>query len=231
MMLIAGVLFSQSNNLFWTLTVKVKMDKRQEYEKKLVPFLKTNYPNLKIRTWEVITGENTGAFVFVMGPTSYKEMDVPLVSPKGEGQLKIDAQALDAMSESSVAAHAVRVEAASMMKPDRKMKYIQVVSYEIKLFTWGNYRQILVKSKEARTKGGSVLDYDVFRPSNSGPGNTFSIVTHYNKLEELTMTEAFDEMYDKANGNAFYNDLTEWNSNILSQRYELRVLRSDLSQL
>jgi hypothetical protein len=231
MMLITVVMFAQSNNLYWTMTVKVKMDKRLEYEKKFVTFLKTHYPNLKLRTWEVMTGENTGAFVFVMGPTSYKELDVPLVSPKGEGQLKLDAQALDALTESSVVSHGTRVEAASMMKADRKLKYIQVNSYEIKIATWGNYRQILVKSKEARKAGGSKIDYDIFRPTNSGPGNAFSLVMYCNTLEELTLSESFEEMYNKSNANSYITDLAEWNSNLLSQRTELRVLRADLSQL
>lgn len=233
-MLTATTLFSQSttNNLYWTLTVKVKMDKRQEYEKKLVPFLKTHYPNAKVRCWEVLTGENTGAYVFVMGPTSYKEMDVPMVSPKGEGQIKIDALALDALTESKTTAFARRIDAVSVMKPDRKLKYIQVATSEVKIGTWSDYRGIMVKSLDARKKGGSKVDYDVFRPSNSGTGNAFSVVTHVEKLEDLDLTEEFTKMYDALHGdNAAFKDTQWWNDNMTAIRFELRVLRSDLSQL
>ena len=38
------VTFSQSNNLLWTMTVDVKMDKKLEWEKKMVLFVKTLSP-------------------------------------------------------------------------------------------------------------------------------------------------------------------------------------------
>lgn len=47
MSLFVAVSYSQSNNLLWTMTVDVKMDKKLEWEKKMVTFVKTHMPQAK----------------------------------------------------------------------------------------------------------------------------------------------------------------------------------------
>jgi hypothetical protein len=219
MTLITAVTFAQSKNLFWTMTVNVKMDKKLEYEKKLLAFVKTHYPQLKYRMYEVISGENTGSYVVVMGPTSYKELEVPYVSPKGEALMKADGQGLDALCNSTMVSYGTRVENISNLKTDRKLKYIVVTTTEITVGTWGKVSDFLVKIKEARTKSGlSGVDIDYFRPS---------------KLEELdSPAENLAEAYDKLYGNnSWYIDYTEYFTYVKQSKTEIRVLRTDLSSL
>ncbi len=230
-MLMASVVFSQ-DNLYWTMTVNVKLDKKLEWEKKLTAYTKTHMPQLKYRTYEIISGENTGAYVIVVGPTSYKEMDIPLISPKGEAQMKIDGQGLDALSNSFQVSYLRRQNEISSAKPDRKLKYLLVTYNEITIGSWGEIYGQIKKEKEAADKGGSKMDIDFFRPSASGPGNAFAMVRYVEKLEELDLQENFEEMYDKVFGNnAFYSMNLRYYSLLKSTRSELRVLRSDLSAL
>lgn len=234
MTLITAVTYAQSNNLFWTMTINVKMDKKLEYEKKVLAYVKAHYPQLKYRMYEVISGENTGSYVVVMGPTSYKEMDVPYVSPKGEALMKADGQGLDALCNSTMVSYGTRVENISNMKADRKLKYLVVTTTEINVGTWGKVSDFLIKIKEARAKGGLTgVDIDYFRPSNSGIGNAYTTVRYVEKLEELdSQAENLPEAYDKLHGNnSWYIDYTEYFTLVKQNKTEIRVLRTDLSSL
>lgn len=237
MMLIAAVAFSQSTtpapNLYWTMTVKVKMDKKLEWEKKVMLYVKTHMPQLKFRTWEVLSGENTGAYVVVMGPMTYKDMDVQTVSPKGEALMKADGQALDALCESTLVMYMRRQDASiSNLKADRKLKYLVATTNEIAPGSWDIINDFAKKIKEAREKGGSKLDVDYFRPNNSGNLNSFATVRYFEKMEELDLQENLPEMFDKAHGtNAWYINAGKRNEVVKSSKTELRVLRTDLSAL
>ncbi len=226
------VTFSQSNNLLWTMSVNVKMDKKLEWEKKMVVFVKTHYPKLKYRVWEVISGKNTGTYVIIMGPTSYKEMSVPAVSPKGEAMMKADGQALDALCSSSQVYYYTIVDGLSTTKPDRILNY-QVVSYsEIEIGTWDDVKGFLTRQKEAGEKGGSTRDFATLRPSNSGIPNAFMSVRFVEKMEELDASENMPEMYDKEFGNSsWYKDWANYLSKLKETRTEIRFLRTDLSNL
>lgn len=235
MTLFAAVSFSQTNNLLWTMTVDVKMDKKLEWEKKMVTFVKTHYPQLKYRVWEVISGENTGAFVIVMGPTSYKEMDVPTVSPKGEALMRTDGQGLDALCNWTKVNYYSIEQNLSTTNAERKLKYQIATFYEIKMGSWGEVSDFLGRQKEAREKGGSKADYSALRPSNSGAGNAYVSIRFVEKMEELDGSNNFGgitDMYDKTFGNnSWYKDWTNNMNLIKSSRTEIRVLRADLSSL
>lgn len=232
MTLVTAVTFSQSNNLYWSMTVNVKMDKKLEWEKKVVTFVKTHYPQLKYRIYEVISGENTGSYVVVMGPTSYKEMEAPYVSPKGEALMKTDGQALDALCNSTIVTYNRRVDNLSTMKADRKLKYLVVSYSEINNGTWGDVSDYILRVKDARIKGELNMDVDYFRPSNSGIGNAYASVRYVEKLEELDANIDFGEVYDKVHGNnAWYKDWNNYLGNVKQTKTEIRVLRADLSSL
>lgn len=232
MTLITAVTFSQSNNLYWSMSVNVKMDKKLEWEKKVVTFVKTHYPQLKYRIYEVISGENTGSYVVVMGPTSYKEMEAPYVSPKGEALMKTDGQALDALCNSTIVTYNRRVDNLSSMKADRKLKYLVVSYSEIINGTWGDVSDYILRVKDARIKGGLNMDVDYFRPSNSGIGNAYASIRYVEKLEELDANVDFGEIYDKVHGNnAWYKDWNNYLSKVKQTKTEIRVLRTDLSSL
>ncbi len=236
-MLIATVTFSQSTtpapNLYWTMTVKVKMDKKLEWEKKVMVYVKTHMPQTKYRMWEVISGENTGAYVVVMGPMSYKDMDVSQVSPKGEALQKADGQALDALCESSQVMYMRRQDASiSTLKADRKLKYLLATTNEINPGSWDVINELAKKIKEAREKGGSKMDIDYFRPNNSGNTNAYATVRYAEKMEEFDLQENLPEMFDKVHGpNAWYIGSGKRLEVLKSSRAELRVLRTDLSSL
>lgn len=232
MSLFVAVSYSQSNNLLWTMTVDVKMDKKLEWEKKMVTFVKTHMPQTKFRVWEVISGESTGAFVIVMGPTSYKEMDVPNISPKGEALMRTDGQALDALCNSSVVNYYNIVDGLGTTNADRKLKYQVATFNEIKIGTWGEVSDFLGRQKTVREKGGSKRDISYLRPSNSGSGNAYLTVRFAEKMEELDGSEDLVEAYDKMFGNnSWYKDWTHYLNNAKSNRTEIRVLRTDLSSL
>ena len=238
LMLAAGIMISivsiaqNTNNLYWSMTVNVKMDKRLEWEKKIVLFVKAHYPQLKYRIWEIQSGENTGSYSVVMGPMSFKDMDVPMVSPKGEAVMKTDGQALDALCNSTQVGYARKQEDVSRMKADRKLKYTVFTFNEINVGTWDDVHGILMKRKESRAKGGSMLDIDYFRPTVSGNNNAFTSVRYFEKLEELDVQENLGEMYDKMYGNnASYIDGVKYSAVIKATRSELRMLRADLSSL
>ncbi len=229
---LAVVTFSQGNSLLWTMTVDVKMDKKLEWEKKMVTFVKTHYPQLKYRAWEVISGDNTGSYILIIGPTSYKEMGTPNVSPKGEALMRTDAQALDALCNSSKVNYYNIEGDISVTKTDRKLNY-QVIGFtELIPGTWGDTRNFLARQKEAGEKGGSTVDQSYLRPSNSGAPNTFMSVRFVEKMEELDVNQNTAEIYDKAFGNnSWYKDWNSYLSNIRNTRSEIRVLRTDLSSL
>jgi len=232
MTFMAVVTFSQSNSLLWTMTVDVKMDKKLEWEKKMATFVKTHYPQLKYRAWEVISGVKTGTYVLIIGPTSYKEMDVPTVSPKGEALMRTDSQALDALCNSSEVNYYTIVDDLGTSKPDRKLKY-QVISYtELIPGTWGDARTFFLHQKQVREKNGSTLDLSYLRPSNSGAANSFMSVRFVEKMEELDASENTEALYDKMFGdNSWYKDWNGYLSTIRQTKSEIRVLRTDLSSL
>jgi hypothetical protein len=227
---LAVVTFSQGNTLLWTMTVDVKMDKKLEWEKKMVTFVKAHYPQLKYRAWEVISGDNTGSYVLIVGPTSYKEIGAPQVSPKGEALMRTDAQALDALCNSSEVNYYHIENDISTTKADRKLNY-QVIGFtEFTPGTWGDTHNFLARQKEAREKGGSTVDQSYLRPSYSGAPNAVVSVRFVEKMEELDADQNTAEMYDKAFGNnSWYKDWNGYVSNVRNSRSEIRVLRTDLS--
>lgn len=224
--------FSQedNNNVFWTNIIQIKLDKRADFEKKLPAFLKTHYPGFSFRIYEIITGPNTGSYAVVTGPLSYKDLDQPMTSPKGEAARMADEQALDAISVKAEVSHLRRVNDLSMAKTDRKLKFLQVTYREFQNGSWGDTRDILKKLKDARIAGGSKVDVDIYRPVASGPLNMYASVRYFEKWEELDYEEKLTDLYDKVNGTGSWyrevNKLNEWTKN---SRSELRVLRPDLS--
>jgi hypothetical protein len=232
--LLAGTGIAQDNDLIWTKTINVKMDKRLEWEKKLVAFVKTHMPDAKYRVWEVISGERTGSYIIIVGPTNYKAWDQPNTSPKGEAMMRADGQALDALCNWTRDAYFKRVDGLESSNSDRKLKY-QVASYSvIEMGTWGEVRDILTRMKESREKAGSKYDGAVLRPSNSGPGNAFLSIRWVENLEELDGGGVFgvSAKYDEIFGNnSFYKDINHYFEMIKSNTSELRVLRRDLSNL
>ncbi len=220
----------QNNNLFWTMRVKVKMDKKLEWEKKAPVLMKTHYPQFNFRVYEVMTGPNTGDYFLSIGPMSYKDLDAPPVFPKGEVAAKTDGQALDAISESLEVTHYKRVEEISSMKADRKIKYAQLNFVEITVGSWMDVQAFLTKIKEAREKNGLKTDVDYFRPVNSGAVNRFVTGWYLEKMEELDGDSNLGEMYDKVHGNnAWYRDWQNYLSKVKSSHFELWGFRPDLS--
>ena len=225
----------QADNLIWVMRIEVKMDKKLEWEKKMTTFVKTHYPNLKYRVWEVLTGNSTGKYVIIMGPTSYKALGTPSVSPKGEAAMRADGQALDALCNSTTVNHLRIVEGLTNNKPDRKLKY-QVATYtEIEMGTWGDVADFQERLMAARKKAGSTADYGILRPTNSGAGNAYVTIRWVENLEELDgggnfggISDAYDEIYGN---NAWYKDWNNYMGNVKSNQSELRVLRTDLSSL
>jgi hypothetical protein len=221
-----------TNNLFWSARVKIKLDKRLEYEKKLPAFLKAHYPNLKFRVYEVISGENTGSYFIASGPYTFKDFDTPPVFPKGEALMKTDGQAMDALSESFEVNYARRVDEISNLKPDRKLKFIEATTYEIIPGTWGDMMPIMGKANEARKKGNSKIDVDYFRPASSGIQHSFTAVRYFEKWEELDLQENLVKMYDDAHGyGMFSEDSPASYKMVRNSKVELRVLRGDLSSM
>jgi hypothetical protein len=86
------------------------------------------------------------------------------------------------------------------------------------------------KVVEARKKGGSKVDVDIFRPSMSGTPNTYLSAQYAETMAEFDLEEDFEAMYNTVHGkNAWYIDYTNYLSNVVSVTRELRVLREDLS--
>jgi hypothetical protein len=234
-LLVSETAFAQDNNLIWTMTANVKMDKRLEWEKKMVAFVKTHMPNAKFRVWEVISGERTGSYVIIVGPTNFKEWDQPNVSPKGEALMKADGQALDALCNWTRNSYWRGVSGLETSNPNRKLKY-QVATYSvIEMGTWGDVSPILGRIKESREKAGVKYDGAVLRPTMSGPGNAFLSIRWVENLEELDngggpfgVSEKYDELFGN---NSFYKDINSYMSMIKSNTSELRMLRRDLSSM
>ena len=219
-----------NNNLYWSNRIKVKMDKKLEFEKKLPALLKTHYPQFKFRTYEVLTGKNTGTYVVVAGPISYKDLDAPPVFPKGEALAKTDDQALAALCESYEVNYFLRQDDISTNNPNRKIKYLEVTSFELAPGQWQRMHDVIVEAREAISLAGSKSDYAFFRPSSSGPSNAFNRVRYVEKLEELGIQEDWAGPYDKVHGaNAFSRKVEDYYSLIKSYTDELRVLREDMS--
>lgn len=220
---------AQTNNLFWTMRVKVKMDKKLEWEKKAPLLMKNHYPQYTFRVYEVSTGPNTGSYVLSIGPMSYKDFDAPPVFPKGAAAAKADRQALDAICESVEVTHYQRDEEISNVRVDRQNKYAQLTFVEIEIGSWEAVRGILTKVQAVRKINALKEDIGYFRPANSGPGNMFAVVRYLEKWEELEMDNKFPEMYNKAHGeNAFTKDRKDYFEMVKSMTSELWVLRPDL---
>ena len=223
---------AQSNNLFRTMQVKVKMDKKAEWEKKMPVFIKTHYPQVVYRVYEVTTGENTGSYFLSVGPMSYKDLDVPPIFPKGQAAEKIDGHALQALTESIEVDYYTNLELLSTKKPDRKIKYVQVNFVDIVVGSWTDVQTFLARIKEVRDKNKMQLDLNYFRPSNSGSVNSFVMLTYFERMEELDVNLKFDEMYDKEFGaGAWTRDRQNYYGHVVESRIELWSLRTDLSML
>lgn len=218
------------DNLFWTMRVKVKMDKRLEWEKKAPLFMKTHYPQFVFRVYEVTTGPNTGSYVLSIGPISYKLLDSPPVYPKGEAAVRSDEQVLDAMTESTEVIHYRRVDEISQTKPDRKNKYASLNFIDINLGSWPEIQAFHAKIKQVREQNGIAGDFGFFRPVHSGAYNRFVFVRYLERLEELDMNTNIEELYDKVHGKyAFHTDREKYLSLLKSTSGELWVLRNELS--
>lgn len=236
LIVLTSSIFAQpSDNLIVVNRVEVKMDKKLEWEKAMTAFVKNHYPNMKFRVWEVITGNSTGKYVIIMGPTSYKAIDMPNASPKGEAAMRADLQALRALCNAQSVNHWRVVNGLTDDNPDRKLKY-QIASYsEIEMGTWGAVSDFQKKLREARKKAGSMDDIGILRPSHSGAGNAYLYIRWIENLEELDESNGFGEVaeaYDDMFGNnSWYKDWNEYMDNVKSNHRELRILRSDLSSL
>jgi hypothetical protein len=206
------------------------MDKIGELEKRLPVFLKTHYPQLSFRVYEVITGENSGSFLVITGPFAMKDLDVPMVSPKGEALQKSDGLALSALCESSVV-NMTRLQAdLSIPNPNRQINYILATEREFETGTWEEYSDILKKLKTAREKAGSKMDIAYHRPTVSGMTNSFYHIRFLNSWAELDQTEDLAEIYDNAHGRAAWaKDVARLNAMTKVTKQEMRVLRKDLS--
>lgn len=227
---IASIAVAQKNNVFWSMRINVKMDKKLEWEKKVVAFMKTNYPQFKFRVYNISTGPNSGEYFIALGPLSYADFDKPPVFPKGEAVMRTEEQALDAICNFTQVNHARRVDELSALKADRKLKYTSVAQVEIKIGTWSNVEGFLKKIREARAKGGSKVDTDIFRPSMSGAVNFYTSVQYAGSMAEFEAEEDFEAMYNAVHGkNAWYIDSNAYLENVVSVTRELRVLREDLS--
>jgi hypothetical protein len=221
---------AQPNTLYWTMRVKVKLDKVTEWEKKAPLFMKTHYPQFKFRVYESLTGGMTGSYFIVIGPLSYKDLDAPPVFPKGLALLKTDRQALDGLCESIQVMHYAKAEDLSNNNAERKLAYQIVNVVELQVGQWQDVKPFLAKVKTAREQTDLKVDYDYFRPQNSGAANFYVSVRYLEKLEDLDKAENLDVAYDKVNGKgSWYNEYAEYLGNIKSVVSELRVLRDDLS--
>lgn len=228
----ATMLCAQPNeNVYWTARVKVKMDKKLEWEKKISVHLKTHYPQLKFRVYETLTGNNSGTYVVTTGPASFKSWDEsPLVSPKGEAVRSADAQALDALCESVQVTYNRRQDDISNIDPNRKIKYLLSTSYQIDVGSWDGHKPYLAKVYDARKKGGSKFDITFFRPIGSGTNNAYLAVRFFEKWEDLDMDEKLRGLYEAAHGpESWTKDFPEYLKVIKSIESEIRVLRTDLS--
>jgi hypothetical protein len=232
--LFAAASYAQDNNLIWAMTVNVKMDKKLEWEKKVVAYAKTHLPNAKFRVWEVISGDRTGSYVVIAGPTNYKSWSEPNVSPKGEAMMKADGQALDALCNWTSNMYWTDVDGLGSSNSDRKLNYQVATYYEIKMGSWGEVREILMRMKASRDKAGAKYDYAIMRPSNSGAGNAFISIRWAEKMEELESGPGFgvSDKYDEIYGNnSFYKDINSYFGMLKSSHSEIRVLRRDLSSM
>lgn len=228
--LLVAAAVAQNNNLYWTMRIKVKMDKRLEWEKKVPVYLKTHYPQFGFRALEVMTGPNSGSYIFSMGPMSYKDFDVPPVFPKGEEALKKDGQSLDALSESFEVTHYRRVDALSRMRTDRNYKYARITFLEIADGSWSDVEAHLAKILAVREKNDIKMDINYFRPVHSGAINRFVMVRYIERMEELDETADFETLYDKMYGkNAWFKDFRRYLDMLTSNSTELCVYRPDLS--
>lgn len=221
---------AQENNLFWTMRVKVKLDKKAEWEKKAPAFMKTHYPQYNFRVYEIMAGDNTGSYFIAIGPLTYKDLDAPPVFPKGEALLKSDRAALDALCESLEVQHYRRDEEISDMKKDRKLKYLLVTMIEMDLGKWSDAKSFVTRLRKARAESGAKVDYDYYRPLNTGTVNRYVSVRYFQTMQELDMETGVEEAYDKLFGNnAWFKDFGTYVSLLRSVNRELRVLREDLS--
>jgi hypothetical protein len=227
---LATLAFGQKNNLFWTMRVTVKMDKKLDWEKKAPVFMKTHYPQYKFRVWEIMTGDNSGSYVIAIGPITYADFDKPPVFPKGEALVKTEGQMLDALSESTMVTHHRRDDGISSMSADRKLKFTAMTYVECKIGKWQEIRDFFMKIKEAREKAGRKDEIDFFRPLDSGTVNAFAYVSYHDTLAQLDEEYDFEEMYNKTHGaNSWYIAYNAYLNNLLTIKRELRAYRGDLS--
>lgn len=230
LMLSVFVLGQGETNVFWSMRMKPKMDKIGELEKKLPVFLKTHYPQLSFRVYEVITGEHTGSFLVITGPFAMKDMDVPMVSPKGEALQKADGLALSALCESSEV-NMTRLQAdLSIPNPNRQINMILATTRELEGGSWEEYEGILKKLKTAREKGGTKQDLAYHRPVVSGSTTVIHSIRFVNSWADLENSDNLAEMYDNAHGRAAWSkDVARLTAMTKSTKQEMRVLRKDLS--
>jgi hypothetical protein len=221
---------TSNSNVFWSMRIKVKLDKIGEFEKRLPVFIKTHYPTMSFRVYETITGPHTGSYVIISGPYAFKDFDISLTSPKGEAVQKADMLALTSLYESYEVQHSRQVTDISIPNPNRDLKYLVVTERKIENGKWPETLVFLKKLREAREKAGAKSDYSYFRPVAGGNQNTFITVRYITKWEEIDMTENLAEMYDNAFGRAAWaKDLEMINQFTTEVKQEMRVLRKDLS--
>lgn len=230
LMLSLFVIGQGESNVFWSMRMKPKMDKIGELEKRLPVFLKTHYPQMSFRVYEVLTGENTGSFMVITGPFAMKDMDMPMVSPKGEALQKADGLALSALCESSEVSMTRLQEDISIPNPKRQINLILATTRELEGGSWDEYEGILMKLKAAREKGGTKQDLAYHRPTVSGSTNVIHSVRFVSSWAELEVSDNLAEMYDNAHGRAAWaKDVARLTAMTKSTKQEMRVLRKDLS--
>jgi hypothetical protein len=230
MMLSVFVSGQGESNVYWSMRMNPKMDKIGELEKKLPVFLKTHYPQMSFRVYEAITGENSGSFLVITGPFAMKDMDVPMVSPKGEALQKADGLALSALCESSEVNMTRLQTDLGIPNPNRQINMILATTRVFESGTWDEYEGLVKKIKEAREKGKSKMDIAYHRPTVSGATNVIHSIRYLNSWADLDIEEDLAAMYDNAHGRAAWSKTLDRLTEITkSTKQEMRVLRKDLS--
>lgn len=230
LLVVGTVSLAQNQNVVYSLQLKPKQDKIAEFEKRLPLLLKTHWPQLSFRVYECLTGPNTGSFYVVTGPFAFKDLDLPMASPKGDAAQKADVLALEAICDHSEVSYWRYVDEANIPNPGRDIKYVMVTKRELIPGSWGTQLAFLKKLKEARMKNNTKNDIAYTRPVASGEMNTFAAIRFISSYADLDYSEPVEEWYDGINGRASYDrDVRGLNSILKSAVSELRVLRKDLS--
>lgn len=185
---------------------------------------------MSFRVYEAITGEQSGSFIVVTGPFAMKDMDVPMISPKGEALQKADGLALSALCESSEVNMTRLQTDLGIPNPNRQINMILATTRVIESGSGDEYEALIKKIKEAREKGKTKMDIAYHRPTVSGAGNVIHSIRYLNSWADLDIEEDLAAMYDNVHGRAAWSKTLDRLTQLTkSTKQEMRVLRKDLS--